>query len=495
MIDSPKRQEHVLTAAVALAFLTVALFEGGYSIEARAVIAALVWTAVLAGVGFGLIPLERPPRAALISGVLLTGLLLLTMLSVIWSSDDGRATGEAVRVSVYLGIFVLVVGCSRRGLAMPWLKGLTLGILAVAGIAVLTRAIPALPGGDEELNALLPAANGRLSHPIGYWNALGAICALGGVLVTWFSVWAGTPPKRALAVASMPLLGLAIYLTSSRGGVVALAAGVLALLVIGPRRERLLVGLILGIGGTGLVLLLARDQPELRAAIDSGEAGTQGAELLAALIAVSIALGAARAVADGLLQRLIVPAAVKRAAVGVAAVIAVVAIVVSDPAERLDEFKDVPQEGVGRQDFVASHLTSGSGSGRWQFWGEALDAFGSEPLHGIGAGAYGSYWNRNAPINQVTGDAHSLYLEQLAELGLLGGGLVDRIRALGGGRFAETGPAFPGSRARCGDCARGGRRCIRGARLDVGGDRRVRSGGDRTGAAFRAGARAERRGR
>ena len=287
----------MLTAAVALAFLSVALFEGGYSIEARAVIAALVWTAVLAGVGFGLIPLERPPRAALISGVLLTGLLLLTMLSVIWSSDDGRATGEAVRVSVYLGIFVLVVGCSRRGLAMPWLKGLTLGILAVAGVAVLTRGIPALPGGDEELNALLPAANGRLSHPIGYWNALGAICALGGVLVTWFSVWADTPPKRALAVASMPLLGLAIYLTSSRGGVAALAAGVLALLVIGPRRERLLVGLILGIGGTGLVLLLARDQPELRAAIDSGEAGTQGAELLAALIAVSIALGAARAVA------------------------------------------------------------------------------------------------------------------------------------------------------------------------------------------------------
>ena len=139
---------------------------------------------------------------------------------------------------------------------------------------------------------------------------------------------------------------------------------------------------------------------------------------------MSVAVGIARAIADGLLQRLIVPRTVKRAAVGAAALLAVAAIAVSDPAERFDEFQDVPQEEVGDEDFVGSHLTSGSGSGRWQFWGEALDAFESEPLHGIGAGAYGSYWNRNAPINQVTGDAHSLYLEQLAELGLLGGGFL-----------------------------------------------------------------------
>jgi O-antigen ligase len=78
-----------------------------------------------------------------------------------------------------------------------------------------------------------------------------------------------------------------------------------------------------------------------------------------------------------------------------------------------------PAEGAGQTDFIASHLSSGSGSGRWQFWGVAIDAFQDQPVHGIGAGAYADFWNQHAPISRVTGDAHSLYLEQLGELGPL----------------------------------------------------------------------------
>ncbi len=93
----------------------------------------------------------------------------------------------------------------------------------------------------------------------------------------------------------------------------------------------------------------------------------------------------------------------------------------SNPPERFDEFKKVSAaEGATKSNFIATHLASGSGSGRWQFWGVALDAFEAQPLHGIGAGAYGDFWNQHAPISRVTGYAHSLYLQQLGELGPLG---------------------------------------------------------------------------
>jgi hypothetical protein len=50
----------------------------------------------------------------------------------------------------------------------------------------------------------------------------------------------------------------------------------------------------------------------------------------------------------------------------------------------------------------------------------ALDSFGDQPAHGIGAGGYADYWNQHAPISRVTKQAHSLYLEELGELGPLG---------------------------------------------------------------------------
>ena len=56
-------------------------------------------------------------------------------------------------------------------------------------------------------------------------------------------------------------------------------------------------------------------------------------------------------------------------------------------------------------------------------WKVALDAFDDQPLHGQGAGTYENWWNANRPARQATynvTDAHSLYLEALGELGIVG---------------------------------------------------------------------------
>jgi hypothetical protein len=63
-------------------------------------------------------------------------------------------------------------------------------------------------------------------------------------------------------------------------------------------------------------------------------------------------------------------------------------------------------------------------AGRRVFWEAALDAFKTEPAHGIGAGTYEYFWNRAPQRDTPVRDAHSLYLESLAELGVPGALLV-----------------------------------------------------------------------
>jgi O-antigen ligase len=429
---TPRRKEQLTTAIVAVIFVGLSLANGSYSSELRAVIAIFSWTALIAGTAFGLFPRERPPLAALLTGAFLAGLAVLSGLSVVWASDHGAALREAIRVAAYAGVFGLVVCVTRRAGARPWLSGLAIGIMGVVLLALLSRLIPGLPGGDEEIARLLPAAQGRLSYPIGYWNALAAICALGVVLLTWFSVAARSLALRSLSVAGIPLLGLAIYLTSSRGGVFAAAVGLAALIALDNRRLPLLGGLVLGGIGTGLVVVLARREPALIEGAVNANARTQGAEMMGAIVAVTFAIGAVTLMLDGIRNRAAMPRAdaswirvsprvARRIGLVAIGLLAVAAIAVINPSKRFDEFKKVPTaEGAGQTDFIATHLASGTGSGRWQFWGVAVDAFQAQPVHGIGAGGYADFWNQHAPISRVTGDAHSIYVEQLGELGLLG---------------------------------------------------------------------------
>jgi O-antigen ligase len=68
----------------------------------------------------------------------------------------------------------------------------------------------------------------------------------------------------------------------------------------------------------------------------------------------------------------------------------------------------------------AARLRTLSGSTRAEYWGVALRTVASEPLLGAGAGSFRRRWYRHRPVPQPASDAHSLYLETLAELGPLG---------------------------------------------------------------------------
>ncbi|MDQ6607161.1 MAG: O-antigen ligase family protein, partial [Actinomycetota bacterium] len=59
-------------------------------------------------------------------------------------------------------------------------------------------------------------------------------------------------------------------------------------------------------------------------------------------------------------------------------------------------------------------------SNRYEYWRVALRAFGDEPLRGVGAGGWAVYWLRYRHIKESARDAHSLPLQTLAEVGLVG---------------------------------------------------------------------------
>ena len=69
-------------------------------------------------------------------------------------------------------------------------------------------------------------------------------------------------------------------------------------------------------------------------------------------------------------------------------------------------------------------------SNRYEYWRVAVREFGDSPLRGGGSGSFRTDWLRERPIDETVRDAHSLYIETAAELGLVG--LVALLVFVGG---------------------------------------------------------------
>ncbi len=416
--SSRRSLKHAGTVAVAVAYTALSLPDGGGGSEAISIGALLVWWAVIVGLAVGGWPRTEVPRPGLVAGACLGGLAALTLLSLAWANDDGKAFIEFVRVSGYLGLLVLVLISSPAGGSRSWLNGLAIGLVTVAALALGSRLVGFLPGA-REVSALLPADRGRLSYPIGYWNGLAAAMATGVVLVTWVGAVAGLRQARTLAVAALPACGLALFMTSSRGGMGATAVGLIVLVALVPRRAPLLWGLAIGGAGAGILIGIAATMSELLDRPSAPASVSQGHVLFFAVLAVTAAVGAARYLAD---QRIGTArlARIPRPALAVLAVALVVGIAVANPIARFNDFKSPPQLPKPGSATPASKLSSETSSGRYQFWQSAIDAYKSDPVTGIGAGEFESYWNLNGTLNTTIRHAHSLFLETLAELGVAG---------------------------------------------------------------------------
>jgi tetratricopeptide (TPR) repeat protein len=412
----------------------LAIANGAYGVVDRGILAVAVWWTIAVCVALRLWPRGAVPKAALVVGGSLAALTLLSALSISWSPSAERAFIETDRVLLYLGVFVLGVMASRRGEAARWCDGVAVGIAAVGVLALLSELYPETIGPGQP--PIFFPGEDRLSWPLNYWNGLGIFIGLGYPLLLRAAA-AGTPVAwRALALAPVPAMTAALYLTSSRGAAATAAFGVLVFILLTGRRLSAIVALLVSSAGAAaaIAVLVARH------ALVDGPPGTEAAAsqadsaaVLLALISAGVSLafwgwirfGERRLGAE--LSR-----AGTFALAGAACIALVIAAAAVDPVQKYEDFKEPPSEQrIDNADFTKAHLLSANGSGRWQIWDSALEQFSEHPVKGEGAGSFEAWWAENGNLQKFLRDAHSLYLETMGELGLLG--LIALVGALGGG--------------------------------------------------------------
>ena len=415
-------KQHAGAALVAAGVLTASLFDGLFDPVAFAVSSVVIWTAVLAGLLSRSIPTAPVAGTATGAGLCLAALVVLAGASVSWATDQGRAFEEAIRISTYLGLFTLAAcTASPRG-RKEWIAGLTIGLGIVAALAVASWLQPGLLD-DRGLVDSIPEAAGRLSYPIGYWNGLAALLGASAILLAHAGVRAPDARLRAIAVGAMPVPLLGIWFTTSRGAAVAVAVGLAVLLLINRDRGRQLIAVAIGCAGGALAVLIASRMNALTDGLTDSTGRAEGDWMTLILVAVVVATGLAAWLVERSDRGLTLPRSAAVPLMAVAAVVALAAVVAIDPVERFNEFTEAPPESE-TAGFISAGTSDVSGTGRWQLWGEAVDAFASAPVAGIGAGGFEDWWAQNATIGFFARDTHSLPMQQLAELGLIGLGLL-----------------------------------------------------------------------
>jgi O-antigen ligase len=207
---------------------------------------------------------------------------------------------------------------------------------------------------------------------------------------------------------------------------------------------------MLGTLGGGLLIAAATQRDELADGLSNATALAQGDEMLVMTLVVGAGTGLLRAAVgiaarNGIGPRLAVGRRATRAAVGVGLASLLVALLLAggsgELSDRWEEFKN-PSIADNKS---AERFESASGNGRYQYWQAALDANGTAPVTGVGPGTYEYFWAREGTIPGFVRDAHSLFFEVLAEVGIVGllliGGFVVGVIAFGVRGAASSDPA------------------------------------------------------
>jgi len=397
---------------------------GGYDPLVHDQVGIAVWWALLAGVAVGALPRRRLGPAALGGLALLTAFALWVCLGLTWTESVERTFAEAARALTYLAIFALVLVSRDSRETQRLIGAVAAGIVVVVGVALLSRLHPDWFPTAQQTGRILEATE-RLSFPLNYWNALAALTAIGVPLLLQLASEARWLLTRAAAAAALPVLMLVLYLTLSRGGIAAAGIATLVFLAVATDRLPKLVPLTVAGAGGALLIALAHEREALREGFANAAAHEQGDELTLLVIAVCVAVGLIQAAVAASGRRWERPAWSRpsRQGASAAAVLGVVvllaaALAVDAPGRASDawtEFKEGGGPGEGSE-----RLTSAAGESRYQFWVSTLDQNATAPLAGTGAGTFQFWWAREGDTAETVRDAHSLYMQTLGELGIVG---------------------------------------------------------------------------
>jgi branched-subunit amino acid transport protein len=330
---------------------------------------------------------------------------------------------EADRVLVYLGVFVaafLVAQTDQR--RQRFGEGIGIAIVGVVLLALASRLLPHVFALSAE------KSNGsRLLYPLQYWNAVGIFCAMATPLLLWLSRRSLVAFLRPAAAAAIPAVILALYFTFSRGGIVVMVVATALLLALSHDRLWMLGTVLIGAICAVPAILYANSHAAIADNVPGGEIAGQGFTTLLILLAgTAVALGLFWAQRRSERKRGRLPMralAISRdtrvlRGIGIAILLVLVVLGIAFGGRAWDKFSSAD---LGVSATGAAHVGEVTSGGRVQFWEVALEAFGEKPLAGHGAGTYQFSWTQHRPVVMTNHSAHSVYLQALAELGLVGG--------------------------------------------------------------------------
>jgi O-antigen ligase len=438
LLDRATRTPVAALAAVPLLAgpAVLAFFSGAYFPTAQ------TWAGLIAWGVFAIAALLAPrplPRSlpGRLSVATLLALAAWTLLSTLWAPSVGPAYHAGQLVALYLGVLLATTVLTQiRPVAKAVEPALLTGIVAVVGYGLSERLLPGVLHFARSVSA-----QGRLEQPLTYWNAMGELAALGVVLAVRAASDTARPTALRLeGVATAALLGTGLYLSFSRGALFASLAGLLTLAVADPRAAAWRGGAVALAAAVLAAVAVApfRSVTGLTGGLATRE--IQGATVLGLLVAITVTallayvLLARRARTD---TRIGLP----RRAPWIAAVVICAGLAIAIIA-------GAKERSTGTLGTGATRLVTLQ-SNRYAYWRVALTAFGDEPLRGVGAGGWSVYWLRLRPFGEYATDAHSLELQTLAELGIVGALLLlawfvatgaTALGAYRSDRAAATGP-------------------------------------------------------
>ena len=426
---NPDRRWTALAACFALGLLGGAFT--WWALKFGAYFGTVMYPGVaLLGVGTILLLGTAPLRASFaLSGstklclLSLVGLATWSLASALWSPSPDIAVEDAQRMIGYALCFGLGAwSCALLGRRMELA---VLPVVGAAGVVALVTLVSMLLTDDP---SRFLEEDGTLEFPLGYRNATAAFFLIG----FWpaLSLAASRTSHRAVRVlgfvAATACFEVAV-LCQSRGAILGFAVGFVVLIATAPARLTILTRFAAILPALPCFILAsdlyeaARTAPELADTL--GEVNAAGAWGLAGL-AASCALGF---VVTGFHSEVARPAWATPARIwaGIAAFVAltfaVVTITLGSPftfaGDKVDEFlggePDLAEE--------SNRFTLNAGSNRSEVWRVALVISGDDPILGQGGGGFQfRYLEEREDPDQLARDAHSVELEMLTELGIVG---------------------------------------------------------------------------
>jgi hypothetical protein len=426
-----------LAGVVSLAFA-----DGGYDVVFRNQVGILVWWILGLGAAFGLVPLLRPSRLALRGAAAFLLFLAWMAFGLIWTESVNSTLGDIGRVSVIAGFFLAAMALRPDSGKPRVIDGVAAAVCVVCLAAVASRVFPGLFSDSGETSLLVSASEGRLSFPVDYWNGLAALAAVGIAPVLAVATEPGNRIWRSVTASFLPILALTVFLTYSRTGIIATILAVIVFCAFATRFVQRATTLLVAAVASGALIAFVGPRSEISdGVVNAGLTGIADGMVMIAVTLAALLVGVIQWWLTRLDDRLAAiswrPAKktmLVAGAVGVAVVL-IAFLAGSGPSRVSDAWHEFESPGEV-QDSGSSRLSNFGGNNRVQFWRAAIDQFDSEPLHGRGSGTFELWSNRSEDTEGFVRDAHSLYLETLGELGVIGGLLLVTIIAIilvGGG--------------------------------------------------------------